>query len=146
MTSHKNKFSWIYSGCWRRNNNVTRKISVLQYISYIATWKQEIYNLWNRSGESWARTQDPLLHKPRELQLNLNTHTAAPLNKLEGWTVAVAPWTECRILLEIIGETRLSSTFYVWEIFDKFAIYTVYIVYHVQKRICKFFKLFQALV
>ena len=31
----------------------------------IPTWKQKILNLWNRSGESWVQTLEPLLHKPR---------------------------------------------------------------------------------
>ena len=39
--------------------------SLQRYFSYIATWKQEIANLWNSSGEAWNWTPDLLLRKPR---------------------------------------------------------------------------------
>ena len=39
--------------------------SLQRYFNHIATWKQEITNLWNSSGEAGNRTLDLLLHKPR---------------------------------------------------------------------------------
>ena len=39
--------------------------SLKRYFSHIATWKQEITNLWNSSGEAENRTPDLLLRKPR---------------------------------------------------------------------------------
>ena len=33
----------------------------------MATWKQEIPNLSNSSGETWSLTPDPLLRKPPPL-------------------------------------------------------------------------------
>ena len=38
--------------------------------SHIATWKQEIPNIWNSSGETGNRTPDPLLRKPRVWQVD----------------------------------------------------------------------------
>ena len=39
--------------------------SFQRYFSHILTLKQEITNLWNRSGETGTRTPGPLLRKPR---------------------------------------------------------------------------------
>ena len=39
--------------------------SLQRYISHIATWKQEITNRWNSSGEAGNWTPDLLLRKPR---------------------------------------------------------------------------------
>ena len=39
--------------------------SLQQFFSHIATWNQEITNLWNRSGETGNQTPDLLLRKPR---------------------------------------------------------------------------------
>ena len=38
--------------------------SILRYFSHIATWKQEITNLWYSSGETGNLTQDLLLRRP----------------------------------------------------------------------------------
>ena len=40
------------------------------YFSHIATWEQEITNLWNRSGKTGNRTPDLLLRKPRAYPLH----------------------------------------------------------------------------
>ena len=42
-----------------------RFTSLQRYFSHIATWKQEITNLWNSSGEAGNWTPDLLLRKPR---------------------------------------------------------------------------------
>ena len=47
--------SWLYWGF----------TSLQRYFSHIITWKQEITNRWNSSGEAGNWTSDLLLRKPR---------------------------------------------------------------------------------
>ena len=71
-----------------------------QYFSHIATWKQEIPYLWNRSGETRVRTTDPCSASQELLKL---LHHSQP----HTWTLSDGTWWEVQNVQNSQYEHRL---------------------------------------